>query len=115
MNITQVRDKGALCERTYVRLLSEGSVVFSTEGLDNVRDFQSHLDAAIEGVTRVAASHPVGTLAVIAECVWQSAYGHGGPTIGPQQLARLAELGITCRLVFIPGELVDPDDPAWID
>ena len=110
-----VRRKGALCERTFVRLVAEGSIVFSTEGLRDIGDFPSHLDAAIEMAMKAAGDQPAGSRTIIAECMWQSAYGHGGPMIRPQQLARLAELGIACRLVFLPGESVDPDDPGWID
>jgi hypothetical protein len=41
---------------------------------------------------------------------WQSAHGHGGPTLSLKQLSQLAKLGLELRLEFWPPEPKVPSD-----
>lgn len=72
--------------------------IFSTEANVSSRDLRAHLDwllDLIEDKSPVISqlSREMGTKMDI-NCIWWSASGHGGPTLWPEQMGRIAVLGL---------------------
>lgn len=67
----------------------------STEGLLTSRDSRDHLDWILRQLnckdTAIAQIHDRGWKAYLF-FYWSSLHGHGGPTLSPHQMKRLAEL-----------------------
>lgn len=71
----------------------------STEGAVQSRDLRSHLDwllDRLEGSGAALRELVQAGAKVDVSCYWLSAGGHGGPTLTPRQMARLAELQLDC-------------------
>jgi hypothetical protein len=70
----------------------------SSEGKVASKDTRRHLDWLLDrlsgarvGVSKLLADDGV---AIDVICVWWSVSGHGGPTLSPSQMSRLASLGL---------------------
>jgi hypothetical protein len=63
------------------------------------REVRRHIDWILDQITPVVSPFrdliARGVKADVA-CCWVSASGHGGPTLSPIQMRRLAELGLEC-------------------
>ncbi len=74
----------------------------SSEGEVESRDLRRHLDWLLDRIEPSAdelrALQQVQRLEMRVDCVWWSEDGHGGPTLSPIQMARLAALGLDCCL-----------------
>lgn len=81
-----------------------------SKGVIHSRDSRRHLDWILDQVEpgRVHQLQERGARVVIT-CYWRSNSGHGGPTLGPSQLAKLAELNIEFWYDFYNS---GPDAPA---
>lgn len=95
-----------------VRTVRISSWFLSSEGKVNSKDARRHLDWLLDALecapTRVNALVTDETVRIYVICVWWSAAGHGGPTISPSQMARLAQLGL--ELGFDVYFLADDDE-----
>ena len=72
------------------------------------KDVRRHLDWLLDRMDEraepLAALMQEGARADIA-CFWMSASGHGGPTLSPSQMKRMAALGVDCWFdVYFGGE-----------
>ena len=71
----------------------------STEGAVESRDVRRHIDwllDRIEPSSRELEALMREGARVDVSCYWLSASGHGGPTLSPQQMGRLARLQLDC-------------------
>lgn len=63
------------------------------------RDVRRHLDWILERLLpakdKLQALKAEGVEAAVS-CYWLSVYGHGGPTLSPQQMRGLVEFGLEC-------------------
>jgi hypothetical protein len=80
----------------------------SSHGQVSSKDLRDHLDWLLERL-RPAAAALTGLQAedvsMAAWCIWHSAFGHGGPSLWPEQLRRLAELNLECAFdIYLLGE-----------
>jgi hypothetical protein len=88
----------------------------SSEGRVESRDLRRHLDWVLDQLatgpnptTQVSARIP-GRVWADVSCLWISAVGHGGPTLSPKQMQRMARLGLECWFdVYLGGK---PSSPA---
>jgi hypothetical protein len=79
----------------------------SSEAHVRSRDLRRHLDWLLDAVEPAADAlrELARTERADVFCLWQSASGHGGPTLSPTQLARLGALGLELGLdVYFPGD-----------
>lgn len=74
----------------------------SSEGRVESRDLRRHLDWLLDqlgggeqGTHQLTARIP-GRVWADVSCLWVSAVGHGGPTLSPKQMMRMARLGLEC-------------------
>lgn len=70
----------------------------STEGVMESRDSLRHIDhllALLKGKDAAIASLQAEGWKIDIAVFWDSKWGHGGPTLTPSTMRRLAELGIT--------------------
>jgi hypothetical protein len=86
----------------------------STEEVVRSRDLRRHLDwllsrlrQASPGIEEVRRLQGV---AMFVTCVWWSASGDGGPTLGVDHMRGLVELGLECRLELAFYN-TEPDGP----
>lgn len=99
---TEITKKGATWRTAAgrTRTVPHNAWFLSSEGKINSKDVRRHLDwllgqlqTAQEGL-RNLQSMPETKLAI--KCVWWSARGQGGPTLWPEQMKMMAELGLEC-------------------
>ena len=113
---TQVNRKGEkrISQRTgrshIVKM--NGWFLFSEEHVVS-KDLRRHLDWLIErlGPARepLLALQETTNVVMTISCVWWSAHGHGGPTLWPQQMRAMADLGLECSFdVYFFGEQFPP-------
>lgn len=77
---------------------------WSTKGVIESKDLRRHLDAVIshiESTTGLAAQ--VASQRTDVMCFWSSRFGHGGPTLAPEQMKVLGELGVELWVDFYDG------------
>jgi hypothetical protein len=88
----------------------------SSEGQVVSRDLRDHLDWLLDRLRPAA----VGLSALQAEevrmevwCRWDSASGHGGPTLEPEQMRLMAELNLQCGFdIYFAGD--EEEEPAML-
>jgi hypothetical protein len=73
------------------------------------KDVRRHLDWLLDLIwparLPLADLQQTSGVKIDVNCVWWSASGHGGPTLWPEQMGRLAELGLECGFdVYFFGE-----------
>jgi hypothetical protein len=72
----------------------------SSEGKSGSLDLRRHLDWLLERLTphreALAALQGISGMKMSVNCIWWSAQGQGGPTLWPEQMSALAELGLEC-------------------
>jgi Domain of unknown function (DUF4279) len=99
---TSVQRKGEVREgfRGRAKTTKVGGWFLSSEGRVDSLDLRRHLDwlltqlsPAAEDV-KVIAARPEVSMHVT--CIWWSKYGHGGPTLWPEQMSELARLDLEC-------------------
>jgi len=108
---TQVNKKGAL-RPTFrgERPWPLNAWFLSSEGEVSSRDVRRHLDWLLARL--VAAGDELRALQqqdgirMSITCIWWSAHGDGGPTLWPEQMKLMAELGLECcfELAFYGDE-----------
>jgi uncharacterized protein DUF4279 len=93
--------------RGEARLLSSGNYAtkrlngwfLTSKGIVDSRDVRRHIDWLLDKVEPAALQFgeilTEGARADIS-CFWVSASGHGGPTLSPSQMGRLAKLQLEC-------------------
>jgi hypothetical protein len=91
----------------------------SSEGRLESRDLRRHLDwvldqlAAGNNPTQQVTSRIPGRVWADVSCLWISAVGHGGPTLSPKQMLRMARLGLECWFdVYLGEEARRPSKPG---
>lgn len=72
----------------------------SSEGKISSMDLRRHLDWLLKKLLpqreAMFALQNIEGLKMGVNCIWWSAYGQGGPTLWPEQMRGLAELGLEC-------------------
>lgn len=74
----------------------------SSEGRVDSRDLRRHLDWLLDQLatganpTQQVTARIPGRVWADISCLWISAVGHGGPTLSPKQMQRMARLGLEC-------------------
>lgn len=82
----------------------------SSEDAVSSRDLRRHLDwLLVQLAPRATQLNELQNLAGVSmrvNCIWWSAHGHGGPALWPEQMSKLAELGLECAfdLYFLAEE-----------
>jgi hypothetical protein len=79
-------------KRTYWSLSSDG-VIQSLDLRDHLNWLLDTVPTSIEPFERLARDDG---LTMCVSCIWWSRGGHGGPTLWPEQMSRLASLGLEC-------------------
>ena len=105
---TSVQRRGDPVEKRPGKTYSRGGWWISTQGLLTSKDARHHLDWIIGKMSgkeaEFAQLHERGYLVDL--CVrWDSRHGHGGPTIGPEQMRALADLGLDLWFDVYVGEM----------
>ena len=84
------------------RLSPSNGWFLSTEGRVASLDLRKHLDWLIAQIAprkkELAALQKLPGMRMSVCCTWHGRAGHGGPTLGPAQMAALAELGLDCSV-----------------
>jgi len=82
-----------------------------SEGVVESRDLRRHLDwllDRLESKSALLAGYAARGWLVDIIGVWDSAQGHGGPTLSPKQLKRLGDLGVEIWFdVYAPRGLLE--------
>jgi Domain of unknown function (DUF4279) len=99
---TQVNKKGASWRtaRGHEHTRPLNAWFLASEGDVDSKDVRRHLDwllarlGPVKDQLRELQSMPEMKMSI--ECVWWSAYGQGGPTLWPEQMQGMAELGLEC-------------------
>ena len=86
----------------------------SSEAAVESRDVRRHLDWLLDLV--MPRAEPLRELrqrgaTMDVFCYWLSAFGHGGPTISPEQAAKLAALSLDCWFDVYVGSVTG----VWVD
>lgn len=82
----------------------------SSEGHVRSLDLRRHLDWLLAQLTTCAESlaelQSVRGVKMRVNCVWYSKSGHGGPTLWPEQMQRMADLNLECSfdIYFFPDD-----------
>jgi Domain of unknown function (DUF4279) len=85
----------------------------SSKGQVASKDLRDHLDWLLDRLRPAA----VGLSVLQAEdvrmdvsCRWDSAFGHGGPTLDPGQMRLMAELNLQCGFdIYFTGDEYEPE------
>jgi hypothetical protein len=92
--------------RTVWGLSSEGHV-HSKDLRDHLNWLLDRIEPCKDALDRLRTEHE-GVMRI--GCVWWSAAGHGGPTLWPEQMKRLADLEIECQFdIYFFGD----DEDSW--
>lgn len=98
--IVQNRGDVFAAPRGKSRVASVTLWALSSEPHVSSKDIRSHLDWLLDQLTPSSSqlqdlqqNHDVK---MMVNCVWWSRYGHGAPTLWPEQMARLANLNLEC-------------------
>jgi hypothetical protein len=93
------------CDTTFASLRViqgvEPPFTLTSEGKVASRDLRRHLDWLLDQIDAdmiLQARVKAGKSDV--SCFWSSATGHGGPTVDPEQMAKLAEHGLQLWIDF---------------
>jgi Domain of unknown function (DUF4279) len=94
---TETQKKGDLQSATKQSHYKETGWWISSEGIVSSKDSRDHIDFILSKVTDAddgfRVLHSRGYLVDL--CIrWDSQFGHGGPTLSPHQMSRLALLNI---------------------
>ena len=79
------------------RLIELNGWFLSSEGKVNSKDIRRHIDFLADKLLPIASKIKIlikEGLKIDISCYWVSESGQGGPTLSPQQLTKLANLGI---------------------
>lgn len=82
----------------------------SSEGHVRSLDLRRHLDWLLAQLATcaesLAALQAVRGVKMRVDCVWYSKAGHGGPTLWPEQMRRMADLNLECGfdIYFFPDD-----------
>ncbi len=102
--------RGTRIAKTTMWSLSSEAQVFS-------KDIRHHLDWLLELLDsqRISALQQCRGIKMFVCCIWWSACGHGGPTLWPEQMKRLAELNLECSfdVYFFPDESSEIVDDSF--
>lgn len=99
---TQVSKKGEVWRtaRGHERTWPLNAWFISSEDKVESKDVRRHLDWRLDQLQPVKGSllemQSMPEMKMSIECVWWSAHGQGGPTLWPEQMQRMAELGLEC-------------------
>jgi hypothetical protein len=93
----QVKEQPSTNRFGGVRVPEIGGWLLSTEGQVTSRDVRRHLLWLLDKLA--GSDHSLGCLRMAGcridvFCFWLSAEGHGGPTLSPEIMKRLGELGL---------------------
>lgn len=82
------------------RIVSVNGWFLSSEGKVRSLDVRRHLDWLLEKLMPAEAGlkelQKLPKVKLGVSCVWWSAGGQGGPTLWPEQMARMAQLNLEC-------------------
>ncbi len=86
----------------------QGGWFLESEGRVESKDTRRHIDwllDQIENKTTILKELQAKGYKIDISCYWDSANGHGGPTVSPAQSRRLADLGVELWFdVYFSGE-----------
>lgn len=84
--------------------------MLSTEKLVNSKDIREHLDWLLYKLepksSNIAKLQILEDISMAIDCVWRSLNWHGGPTLWPEQMKAMANLGLECAfdIYFVGNE-----------
>ena len=85
----------------------------SSEGQVASKDLRDHLDWLLDRLRPAAAGLSVlqaDEVRMEIWCRWDSASGHGGPTLEPEQMRLMAELNLQCGFdIYFAGDEEEPE------
>jgi hypothetical protein len=99
---TQVNKKGATWRTGTGRIKTYplNAWFLSSEAWVDSKDLRRHLDwlldKLVDAQTGLRKLQSMPEMKMTVDCVWWSAHGHGGPTLWPEQMKVMAELGLEC-------------------
>lgn len=81
----------------------------TSEGEVNSLDSRRHLDWLLQKLRpakdALLALQEEPEVRMAVTCTWYSAFGHGGPTLWPEQMSRLAEVNLECGFdIYFPDD-----------
>lgn len=85
----------------------------SSKGQVGSKDLRDHLDWLLDrlgpAASRLSALQ-ADEVRMAVWCRWDSAFGHGGPTLWPEQMRLMAELNLECAFdVYFVGDEEEPE------
>ncbi|WP_437956877.1 DUF4279 domain-containing protein [Sorangium sp. So ce119] len=91
------------------RVIGVNGWFISSETKVSSKDLRHHLDWIIGAIYPVREAllklQQTRGVKMDVSCVWWSAHGHGGPTLWPEQMRPLSDLGLECGFdVYFFGE-----------
>ncbi|WDB73392.1 DUF4279 domain-containing protein [Escherichia albertii] len=83
--------------------------MLSTENLVNSKDIREHLDLLLYKLKpkslNIANLQTLEDISMGIDCIWRSLNWHGGPTLWPEQMKAMAELGLECAFdIYFVGD-----------
>lgn len=99
---TSVQSKGERIENSLgrQRVVPLNGWFLSSEGKVRSLDVRRHLDWLLEKLMPAEAAlkelQMLPNVSMGVSCIWWSAGGQGGPTLWPEQMARMAQLNLEC-------------------
>lgn len=99
---TQVNEAGKIIVNSLGRrrVVRNNGWFLSSEGSVDSKDLRRHLDWLLAklhpSASALAYLQNMPGVTMTIDCVWWSASGHGGPTLWPEQMKIMAELGLEC-------------------
>lgn len=94
---TKTQVKGQKNELRTNKLIERNGWFLSTEGKINSKDSRRHIDFLADKLLPINSKIKElieKNVKMDISCYWLSETGQGGPTLSPQQLTKLADLGI---------------------
>jgi hypothetical protein len=97
----------------HMRVAPVSGWFLSSEGQVASKDLRDHLDWLLDRLKPAAAGLSVlqaEEVWMAVSCRWDSAVGHGGPTLWPEQMRAMAELNLECTFdIYFAGDEEEPE------
>jgi len=111
---TDVAEKGKVVANSRGRIAPLNIWFIRSEGQVDSLDLRHHLDWLLDKIEPAASGiHQLQRLDGIVTrimCIWESSVGHGGPTLWPEQMQRIANLNLELGFdIYFFGD--DEDEP----
>ncbi|WP_338129451.1 DUF4279 domain-containing protein [Xenorhabdus bovienii] len=83
--------------------------LLSSENYVNSKDIRDHLDWLLNKISKSSEGlkqlQNTDKVTMKIDCVWRSIAWHGGPTLWPEQMKIMSDLGLECSFdIYFVGE-----------